>query len=103
MKVEWTVPAETDLDELFDYIARDSAVYAEQFVDRVLESVARLSDQPKMGRAVPEADSDNIRELVFRKNYRIIYVLRTDRIQILAIIHAARDLESAQSKPWDVI
>lgn len=103
MRVEWTVTAESDLDELFDYIARDSAVYAEQFVDRVLEFVAKLSEQPKMGRAVPEADSDNIRELVFRKNYRIIYVLRTDRIQILAIIHAARDLASAPSKPWDIL
>lgn len=103
MRIEWTVPAETDLDELFDYIARDSAVYAERFVDRVLESVAKLADQPMMGRVVPEADSDNIREVVFRKNYRIIYLLRTDRIQILAIVHAARDLESAPSKPWDLI
>ena len=103
MKVEWTVPAETDLDDLFDYIARDSAVYAEQFVDRILESVARLSDQPKMGRAVPEADSNDIRELVFRKNYRIIYVLRADRVQILAIVHAARELEGESSKPWDLV
>jgi len=64
MRIEWTVPAETDLDELFDYIGRDSAVYAEQFVDRILESVTRLADQPKMGRTVPEADSDDVRELV---------------------------------------
>ena len=103
MRIEWTVPAETDLDELFDYIARDSAVYAERFVDRVLEYVAKLVDQPKMGRAVHAADSDDIRELNFRKNYRIIYVLREDRIQILAIIHASRDLESAPSKPWDIV
>lgn len=56
-----------------------------------------------MGRTVPEADSEDNRELGFRRNYRIIYVLRTDRIQIFAVIHAARDLESAPSKPWDVI
>jgi plasmid stabilization system protein ParE len=66
-------------------------------------AAAKLADQPMMGRAVAEADSDHIRELVFRKNYRIIYVLRDDCVQILAIIHAARDLESAPSKPWDVI
>jgi toxin ParE1/3/4 len=103
MRIEWTAPAETDLDELFDYIARDSAVYAERFVDRILESVGKLADQPKMGRTVPEADSEDIRELIFRKNYRIIYVLRDDCVQILAIIHAGRDLEGAPSKPWDVI
>jgi len=30
MRVVWTEPAETDLDDLFDYIARDSPVYAER-------------------------------------------------------------------------
>lgn len=64
---------------------------------------AKLADQPKMGRAVPESDSDNIREPVLCKTFRIIYVLRADRIQILGIIHAARDLELAPSKPWDVV
>ncbi len=102
MRIEWTVSAEADLDELFDYIARDSAVYAERFVDRVLESVAKLADQPKMGRAVPETDSD-VRELIFRKSYRIIYLLHDDCVQVLAIIHAGRDLESAPTKPWDLI
>ena len=103
MKIEWTVPAETDLDELFDYIARDSAVYAERFIDRILEAVNKLADQPLMGRTVPEADADNVREILFRKNYRIIYALRGQRVLILAIIHAGRDLKAAPSKPWDVL
>ncbi len=29
MRVVWTEPAETDLDELFDYLARDAPIYAE--------------------------------------------------------------------------
>jgi toxin ParE1/3/4 len=102
MRIEWTVPAETDLDELFDYIARDSAIYAERFVDRILDSVDRLADQPKMGRTVPEAASEDIRELIFRRNYRVICPLSTDCIQILAIIHAGRDLEGASNKPWEI-
>lgn len=52
---------------------------------------------------MPEADADNVREILFRKNYRIIYALRGERVLILAIIHAGRDLKAAPNKPWDVL
>lgn len=102
MKVEWTPQAEADLEKLFEYIARDSAAYAERFIDRILTSVERLSGHPEMGRFVAEAGSTNIRELIFRRTYRIVYVLREDRLQILAILHTGRDVAALSTKPWEV-
>lgn len=55
-----------------------------------------------MGRLVAEAGSTDIRELVFRRNYRIIYVLRENRLQILAILHSGRDVAALSTKPWEV-
>jgi plasmid stabilization system protein ParE len=60
MRVVWTEPAETDLDNRFDYIARDSPIYAERFVDRILDAVVKLAELPRVGRQVPEANADHI-------------------------------------------
>lgn len=38
MKLEWTEPAVLDLESLRDYIAKDSAYYAAQFVARIIEA-----------------------------------------------------------------
>ncbi|NBC67016.1 MAG: type II toxin-antitoxin system RelE/ParE family toxin [Bacteroidetes bacterium] len=45
----------------------------------------------KKGRAVPEYDDKNIRE-VFMHPYRIIYFTKESEINILSVIHEARNL-----------
>jgi addiction module RelE/StbE family toxin len=101
MRVVWTEPAETDLDELFDYIARDAPIYAEQYIDRILEAVIKLAELPRVGRKVPEADSNNIRELIVQSQ-RVIYAIDDDQdtINILALVHVRRDLASKDDPPW---
>jgi plasmid stabilization system protein ParE len=66
MKIRWSDIAESDLDQLYDYIARDVPYYAEQFVDHLIEAVGTLQDHPKIGRRVPEAkEREDVRDLIF--------------------------------------
>jgi plasmid stabilization system protein ParE len=102
MNIEWTEPAELDLGDIYVYIARDVPVYAEQFVDRIVETVDLLRAQPFMGREVPEAERDDVRELIFQ-NYRIMYLAKADHLYILAVIHGSRDLTRMDHKPWEVV
>ncbi len=102
MKLEWTEPAVLDLESIRDYIAKDSAYYAAQFVARIIEAAETLPDHPRIGRAVPEAEDDVIRELLFQ-NYRIIYRVEPDRILVLTVIHGGRDMGRLEPKPWDVL
>jgi len=44
---------------------------------------------PMSGRKVPEYELENIREII-EKPYRIIYRIRKDRIDILAVMHGAQ-------------
>jgi len=44
------------------------------------------------GRAVPEFHVGQLRE-VFDYPYRIIYRIRPDRIDIIAVVHMSRDLD----------
>ena len=102
MKIEWTQPALLDLESIRDYISRDSEYYAARFIEKIIEAVEGLEKLPKMGRSVPEAEEENIREL-FLHNYRIIYRVETGRILVLTIIHGARDLSQRRTKPWDIV
>lgn len=102
MKIEWTEPALSDLEGIRDYIRKDSEYYATRFVERIIKAVETLEKFPKMGRNVPEAEEENIRELLFY-NYRVMYRVETKRILILAIVHGARDLSQKKPKPWDVV
>lgn len=101
MRVVWTKPAETDLDELFDYIARDAPIYAEQYIDRILDAVIELTDLPRIGRQVPEANSKQIRELIVQSQ-RVIYAIDDDRdtVNILALVHVRQDLAGNEPLRW---
>lgn len=104
MKIEWAEPAVTDLESIREYIGKDSEYYAARFISRIIVAVERLTHSPEMGRRVPEAEEKegNIRELLFR-NYRIMYRAEPQRILVLTIIHAARDISLQEPKPWDVV
>ena len=100
MKIVWTDPAVKDLHELHAYIARDSEMYASGFVERIILAAERLVDYPKIGRSVPEVNDENVRELLYQR-YRLVYRIKGDWIEILSVIHGARDLEELKSAPWE--
>jgi len=102
MRIAWSDVAEADLGDLYDYIARDVPYYAEQFVDRLIDAVGALTDHPRLGRRVPEAEErEDVRELIFQ-GYRIIYLVETGQVHILTVIHGSRDLAGQAAKPWDI-
>ncbi len=72
MTLEWTRSAVRDVQNLRNYIALDSEAYAERFVQKIFEAVEKAAVFPRVGRKVPEADEENIREILFG-NYRIFY------------------------------
>ncbi|MDI6764313.1 MAG: type II toxin-antitoxin system RelE/ParE family toxin [Thermodesulfobacteriota bacterium] len=91
MKVHWTDTAEGHLDALYAYIARDSPEYAKRMVDRLTRRSQQIANFPFSGRRVPEYDIDQIREVI-EGPYRIIYHIKPDQIDVLAVIHGAMDV-----------
>lgn len=89
-EIKWSAEALSDFDSIAEYISRDSMFYASAFVQEALEVSATLSTFYERGRIVPELKHPDIREL-FVKEYRLIYHIRDARIDILALIHGARD------------
>jgi len=101
MKLEWTEPSLLDMESIRDYISKDSEYYAAQFIGRIIEAVETLPEFPNRGRIVPEAENEAIRELLFQ-SYRIMYLVETDRILILTVLHGSREIGLIDPKPWDI-
>lgn len=89
MKIHWTDSAIEHLVNIYEYIALNSPTYAKQMVDKITRRSEQIAEQPLSGRKVPEYDAENIRELIERP-YRIIYRIKQDQIDVLAVIHGAR-------------
>ncbi|MDR9469278.1 type II toxin-antitoxin system RelE/ParE family toxin [Marinospirillum sp.] len=92
MKVHWTENAEAHLDAIYAWIAQDSTAYALITIDRLTQRSIQISDFPLSGRKVPEYDLGQLRE-VLEPPYRIIYLIKADQIDIIAVHHAASPLE----------
>lgn len=98
VKINWTQLALSDLEDIHEYISKDSHRYAQITVNKLYNRVESLKRQPISGRIVPEFEDTSIRELI-EGNYRIVHYLVTDeRIDILRIYHTARKMEKSRLK-----
>jgi addiction module RelE/StbE family toxin len=89
-QVVWSDSAIQDLNDIGDYIAKDSVRYAEITIQNLFESADILETHPLSGIIVPEFEDETIRQLT-RGNYRIVYQLLDDfRIDILTVHNSAR-------------
>jgi toxin ParE1/3/4 len=94
-EVRWTHQAADDLDAITSFIAADSPSYATLFAIDALAVVERLSDFPFSGRVLPELDDPAIREIIFG-NYRIVYRVNGDLLELLMVYHGARLLDASR-------
>ena len=88
MRIRWLRQALANLDEEATFISADDPAAARIVVERILTAVARLADEPAIGRPgrVP-----GTRELVVgRTRYLVPYRVRGDVVEILRVFHASR-------------
>jgi addiction module RelE/StbE family toxin len=92
VQIKWTPQAVQDLEDIHEFIAKDSVKYAVRQISLIRKRTQILKYQTAAGKKVDEFKSENIRELI-EGNYRIIYrQVDLYRIDILTVHHAARDL-----------
>jgi len=91
VKIHWTEKAEEHLDTIYTYITQDSTTYALRTVDRITRKSQQIGAFPLSGRRAPEYDTNQIRE-VFVSLYRIIYHIKSDQINVIAVIHGEMEI-----------
>ncbi|HTQ14452.1 MAG TPA: type II toxin-antitoxin system RelE/ParE family toxin [Rhizomicrobium sp.] len=89
MRVIWVERALDDLERIHDYIQSDNPAAAQRVIQRLRSGLESLSRFPRMGRAGRVSDT---REFVFTDiPYIGVYRILEDEIEVLNIIHTARD------------
>lgn len=84
--------AESDLDEIWWYIAQDNPHNADRLLDRIQERCLALADFPQMGTSRDDLKAGLRSHPV--GNYLIFYFPLTDGIDIVRVLYGARDVES---------
>ncbi|MBI2432359.1 MAG: type II toxin-antitoxin system RelE/ParE family toxin [Candidatus Hydrogenedentes bacterium] len=84
--------AKEDIFSLWQYINEDNPAAASTLVAKIFEAFDLLSDFPLSGRACPEFTSD-IR-VRFVKKYAILHRLSEESLEIIRVLHTARDIRN---------
>ena len=92
MIVVITAEAEADLERIAEYIAEQSVETALKFVRELREKCESLADAPRGYPLVPRHEHLGIRRRPFG-NYLIFYRVGPDAIEVVHILHGARDYE----------
>jgi len=84
--------AEQDLVDIWLYIANDSPANADSFLDHLNEQAHQLVEFPKSGKLRPEL-AQTLRCFP-TANYLIFYREQDSSIELVRVLHAARDLDA---------
>jgi addiction module RelE/StbE family toxin len=95
MKVFWTETAVNHLSSIYNYISQNSPQYAQRLVERLTRRSEQIANFPFSGRIVPEFETEQLREVI-EGSYRIIYYVKPEQIDVIAVLHAARNIENPQ-------
>jgi plasmid stabilization system protein ParE len=95
MKIISSAQSQRDLRDIRKFIARDAPETASAYIRRLKLAVRRLRSFPYTGSVVRELVNPAIREVYFGQ-YRLIYEIASDRVEILTVFHGARLLDETQ-------
>lgn len=84
--------AETDLIEIWWYIAQDNADNADRFLDKIEERCQALAQFPRMGISQEEL-MPALRSIPFG-NYLIFYLPIEDGIEVVRVLPGMRDIDA---------
>ncbi|SRR6266852_1882438 len=93
---QFTPQAVADLFDIWSFIAQDNPVAADQVEDAVFRACDFLADSPLAGRMRKELTPLPVCFWVLQAypNYLIVYDPEKKTLQIIRILHGARDLPS---------
>jgi toxin ParE1/3/4 len=92
MRVRWTTDAADDLERICDYVARERPEAARRLALDVLQAIEGLRTFPNRGRP---GRVQGTRELVLTRPFLAVYEVREEEVQVLRILHGARQWPSS--------
>jgi toxin ParE1/3/4 len=92
-----SIEAEVDLLEITSFISSGDEAIARRFVYGLMESLDLLSEYPEMGRKRDDLKR-GLRSINFNR-YLVLYKIEGTRVEVVRIVHGARDIASLFEEP----
>jgi len=86
MKIKWSPLSAEKLADIVNHISKENPIAARKTAEIIFTSIENLNKFPKSGRVVPELGDPKYREILV-ENYRVIYSIVVDAINVLTIRH----------------
>ena len=98
MKVYISRSGFDDLERIKEYYLEEGVPHiGEEFVTSIIEHIETLSNNPDIGRIVPEFEENKIRELI-QPPFRIVYLRDPDSVHVVRVWRSERLLVLPESK-----
>lgn len=85
-------PAYNDLRNILVHIARDSVTVAQKIHGELLEQMRSLESLPERHQVLVVVRGYEVRHLVFKKVFRILYTVRGNEVHILHCLRSEQDI-----------
>lgn len=87
----------SDLIDIWDFIADDNEINADNFLSSLESRLDALAHQPRMGRAREEL-MNGLRSYPIGR-YVVFYLPHPDGIEVVRVLHGARDFDADTFNP----
>lgn len=91
--------ASSEIDELADYIARDSTSAAMRFLDALQKTFDVIDEHPGIGSLryahLPMLEGLRVLAVPSFENHLVFYIEPASHVDVLRVLHSARDIPAA--------
>ena len=94
MRVIWSEGALEEAREYADYIALDSPMRAEKWLEDLLTEVKRLEVFPQSARVILQLDDGRFRQIIF-KRFRVVFEIEEERVVILSVRRSKQKFDAS--------
>ena len=91
LRLIWSPAAADDVEAIVAFVDRDSFRYATAVARRIIAAVEAVAEMPLASAIVADRDDASLRQIRVY-DYRIVVRVRPDVIEVVAVVHAARDI-----------
>ena len=93
-----TPRAEQDIGDIWDYIADDNIEAADRVLDALDNALHRIAKNPGIGHMREEL-ADRRHRFLLVYSYLVVYRSEAKPLQVIRVLHAARDVQSILGLP----
>ena len=88
-KLIWSPEALLRLRQISDYMSADSVLHTNATIKKIVDAVHSLERFPRLKRKLPEANRDELREILVL-SWRIVYEISDYSIDLIDIVQGAQ-------------